>query len=245
MDFQLEILGLNPDQSVKGLEQPNEEEENVLSKTAPEMEPAIGYRILRCPAAKMGSPRGAVFDYVLAANGLWVHGRRDGLEACLPIAECVVRGRDLHEAQPFVRLDYPKLSRNLINRLLARARQSLELDTLRPLETLFWLRWEEAANNWRVSIPPQTQDYHSVRPLPEATEVGSGWNYDEVLIEIHTHPYGPVEFSPQDDEEERSGFRIYGVLSYLFERPRLRFRVGLHGYLYEFPTAWLVETTRS
>src|SRR5262245_8434281 len=37
-------------------------------------------------------PRGEMFDYVLAADGLYLHAKREELEICLQVAPAEVRG---------------------------------------------------------------------------------------------------------------------------------------------------------
>jgi len=60
------------------------------------------------------------------------------------------------------------------------------------------------------------------------------------LLLIHSHHGMRPEFSRADDADER-GFRLYGVIGNLPEKPEIRMRVGVYGYFWEIPASWALE----
>ncbi|HEX2913746.1 MAG TPA: Mov34/MPN/PAD-1 family protein [Chloroflexia bacterium] len=190
---------------------------------------AITYKLL---TGSLPGKASALLEYILAANGLFVRGQREGLEVLFPLAECEVRGA-LAKACPFLRLAYPPVEQELVERMLALARQARHPGSAAPVEILFYLAWERAAGRWRLLIPSQVQEVYSVQPVPDLPlECEEGFTYGQVLIEIHSHHHLPAYFSSTDDRDEATGFRLYGVLGNIFEKPQIRFRVGLHGYFW-------------
>src|SRR5262245_20075484 len=61
-------------------------------------------------------PRGAMFDYVLAADGLYLHAKREELEICLKVAPAEVRGLD--ECFEKFAFGLPKVPTNLVKEIL-------------------------------------------------------------------------------------------------------------------------------
>jgi hypothetical protein len=202
--------------------------------------PIIEYRLHTTAAPpQVRDLRGVLYDYVLAANGLFVHARRVGLEVNIPVVLCEVRG-GLQPLDPFVRLDYPKIGRHLLTDMLNIAQNNRDVSSGEMLETLFWFMWNATDEDWQLIVPPQQATPATVYPLPIAT--GPDGHYGQVLLEVHTHPRGPTNFSSADDADERTGFRMYGVLSGLNRvRPFLRLRVGVHGYFLEIPASGVFE----
>lgn len=221
---------------------------------------AVYYRLLS--SVRPWEVRGLVMDYVLAANGLFCRARRRGLEALVPVAECEVRG-GLAQATPYLKLDTPRLDRAIIERIFELSRAAKMPVTVAPeaeggnvgetaaavtvatedegdnaVEMLFHLWWDEEAAQWHLEVPAQEQRVASVRPLDD----GVGSSYERALVEIHSHHNFHARFSATDDADERVGFRIYGVIGRIFEeQPQIRFRVGLHGHLWEVAANEVVE----
>ena len=187
------------------------------------MLPLVNYLIAH--EASLPPIRAAMYEYILAGNGLFVRGQREGLRAMLPVAECTVRG--LAHVQPFVELTYPRISAGLVSQML---QQSLAAKDGRgnPVEALFHLSWDGA--HWQMETPAQDQGPAHVQPLSAA--IGS--SYAQALIEVHSHAGFSPEWSLLDDLEE-TGFRLFGVLGSIFTEPALRVRVGLYGHRWDIP----------
>lgn len=171
---------------------------------------------------------GALYNYALAANGLFIRAQREGLEACVPVSEGFeVRG--LGELEPFAKLSHPRVSPGFVKLILDLSRSAC-VTKKTPTEALFHLWWLEGEKRWRLDRPKQEATATSVRPL----EDGEGSSYQIALIEVHSHHEMDPTFSEVDDADEQ-GFRIYGVIGNIFDRPKLRVRVGCYGHFLELP----------
>jgi PRTRC genetic system protein A len=85
---------------------------------------------------------------------------------------------------------------------------------------------------WRLAIPEQERSATSCKPIGAA--VAPGGSYEKAVIEVHSHHSMSAFFSSTDDKDEQ-GFRIYGVLGTIFDRPTLRLRIGVYGQFWEVP----------
>jgi len=187
----------------------------------------IGYHFIR-----LGDPLPPVeglFDYLVGANGVFVHGAREGLEVVLPLTATVLEAvRGLADITPLVQCQ--RVSEKGVEALLAEAFAAL------PNEILFFLQPGEGGS-WEVTIPEQVAMPGSVRPLDESDPAGAA-----ALIEVHSHGRLRAFFSAQDDEEESFGFRIYAVLGRVDTAlPQIAARVGLHGMFFNIPAAWVFD----
>jgi PRTRC genetic system protein A len=187
-----------------------------------------GYNIAHSPDLP---PVGAsVYEYWLAANGVFVRGRRAGVEAMIPVSSwCEVRG--LAELDGYCYLDYPPLPKEAMRCMLELSRAAR--DESGPVEALFHIEWDAGRGQWELSEPKQERSATAVRPL----ETGPGSSYESALIEVHSHHTMQPFWSGTDNREEQ-GFRLYGVLGDIFGTPTLRLRVGLYGYFMPIP-AWV------
>lgn len=184
-------------------------------------------------------PMPAPLVYIVARNGVFLWARREGLEALVPVARCFIR--DLFPVQPFVRLcdGLPPVDASLLTRLLSYGSAACGEDGI-PVETLFLLSKQPDAPAWQVRIPLQRQMPARVELVREALD---DTDYARVLLEIHTHPLSGMRayFSSIDDEDERLGFRLYGVLGHINRSfppaAEIRLRVGVYGTFYEFPAS--------
>src|SRR5438093_10258938 len=173
---------------------------------------------------------GRLYDYVLAANGLFVRAERPGLRALVPLAPCELRG--LNPVEPYVELLIPRVPAALVAKALSLAVVEAGPDG-EPREVLFHLLWRDG---WRLLRPHQEQGFASVRPLGPAL----GSSYEQALVELHSHHGMRLGFSALDDEEE-TGFRLYAVLADIFLRPTLFARVSVYGYHAPIPAATVFE----
>ncbi|MBD2180308.1 hypothetical protein H6S82_00780 [Planktothrix sp. FACHB-1355] len=161
----------------------------------------------------------SMYEFILAGNGVFIRAVRDGLSVIAPLVECNIPG--LEKIEPEFHLEYPLVTRELVEKILQLSQQAA------PNEILFHLYYEQA---WKLKIPAQINKEVTVTRLDSSPNV---------LIEIHSHHVLPANFSVQDDSEE-SGFKIYGVIGTIFSQPTLRLRVGIyHQVFWEIP-AYLV-----
>ena len=193
------------------------------------MLPPVDYLVAR--QASLPPIRAAMYEYILAGNGLFVRSQREGLRATVPVVPCAVRG--LAHVEPFIELAYPRAPAELVSQML---RQSIaEKDTRgNPVEALFHLSWDGLY--WQLVTPAQNRGPAHVQPIGPA--IGS--SYARTLVEVHSHADFPPEWSLLDDEEE-TGFRVYGVLGSIFTQPSLRVRVGVYGNRWDIPARWIFD----
>jgi PRTRC genetic system protein A len=191
----------------------------------------VGYVLNRNDAIDY-PPKGAMFDYILAADGVYLHAQREDLVACFKIAPAEIRG--LRPGEPIFDFALPDVPANLVSEILGVA-MNYAADSK---ETLFWLEWSDLNpynDGWLLREPEQNRTGVSCRPADGQEEA-----YERAIIEIHSHHSMPPRFSPTDDEDER-GFRIYGVIGNLPEEPAIRMRIGVYGYFDEIPASWVME----
>lgn len=169
------------------------------------------------------------YQYILAANGLFVRAETRFWQACIPVAACAVRG--LQPLRPRFRLKIGRLPASLLTAVIRDARQQTN-----------------AAGSLNEALYQFRHDGRQVRllrPVQQATasrvQTGQPPPADMVL-ELHSHGNLPAYWSATDDRDEQ-GACLYGVLGQLNEaRPQLRLRLGIYGYWQELPVAALFKT---
>ena len=168
----------------------------------------VGYLINRKEG--LTGSNGIGFDYVLAADGLYVQSESAHLTARVLAAPCQVRG--LAPVTEKVELAQGPIPVGLFELGL---RWFLDdPDT----ERFFAVRWDGAA--YRLVVPEQEGTATSLEYAPPAG----------VVAEFHSHGTSRAFFSATDDKDEQ-GFRIYGVAGRLNKyRPELSLRVGVYGH---------------
>lgn len=166
-------------------------------------------------------------EYIFAANGLFRRARRSALEAIVPAAPPT---RLLSTLQPYVHLHAPLVPMQLAQTMLDESRRQC-VERGEFVEVLFYFCWE-AEQGWTMHIPPQAQGPTWVY----ATDTGAESAYVKALLEVHSHHWMDARFSPDDDRDE-IGFRIYGVLGRIFERPEIKMRVSVYGDWWEIPAS--------
>ncbi len=167
-----------------------------------------------------------LFEYVLAANGVFVRGKRRELSALLPIASCEIRG--LAELEPQIELRVPRVPQGQVGWMLEQARKA-EDSIGSPTEIIFHLSVDDAGI-WNVETPEQLQGPARAKPLDDS---GSS-SYARAFLEVHSHVNMSAQFSGTDNGDE-IGFRLYAILGRIFTAPEMRVRVGLYGYRWELP----------
>ncbi len=179
-------------------------------------------------------PTNIFYEFWLAGDGVYLRAKRAGLEVLLAVAYCEVRG--LSDLQPFVRLDYPRIPRELVARSLELARQAKN-EWNRPLEKLFHFSFDEKAGRWRPEVPAQIQTAGSV--IPVVSDAGS--SYERAILELHSHHSMAAFFSTVDDEDESRSFRLFAVIGRIFQKAEIRIRVGVFGYFWEIDPELVLE----
>ena len=174
--------------------------------------------------------------YVLAGNGVFLWGKRAGLEALIPVAPCTMRG--LYPAHPFVSLEGGPVPMAHISEMLAQARAAKAEKDI-PIEKLFYA-WRPARSTWQVYVPPQEQQPYHVRPVMGEVDMEI---YAQTLFEVHSHHVMAAYFSYTDDADERSAFRLLAVLGRIGEEQEaeIRVRVGMYGHFWEIPADLVLE----
>lgn len=152
---------------------------------------------------------GLFFNYVLAANGLFVQAGGSYIRATVLIAEASVRGLlPLNERVELIKGKIPKYIYDLaISALCASPFQ----------EKYLAVTWEGA---YRLKIPEQLPGDCSVR-------------YERLrstCLDIHSHAAMKPFFSWTDDQDEQ-GLGLYMVVGNLdMLLPEVKLRVGVYGY---------------
>lgn len=152
---------------------------------------------------------GLFYDYILAANGLFIRARGSLLVATIRIAEAPVRG--LLPLEEKIELTKGKVPRCLYE---------LALGTL-------------TADPWRERYLAVTYEgEYRLRAPPQEGEAG-GVRYEvlpNTLVDIHSHGSLSAFFSGTDDRDEQ-GLRLYMVVGRLNTLlPEVELRVGVYGY---------------
>lgn len=170
-----------------------------------------------------------LYEYIVAANGVFIRAKREGLSICLPITnwglQLSIKG--LGYIGSYFHLD---ASCNVPEHLL---RWILKEAQSQPREMLWYVFWDKDNNKWVLEMPEQVGTLTSVHPT-------NSQNYDRVLIEIHSHVDAAPIFSPTDDDDEQ-GFRIYAVIGQVNHAPLLNVRLGIAGHFCHIPAHFVFD----
>ena len=189
--------------------------------------PFIGHHFAHEPIPDTTS---TLYDYILAGNGLFLSAKRRELSALIPLADYPVAG--LPSLKTHFTLTIPRVPQQLIEHMLEEAQRACA-DPAGPLESLFHFEYDDA---WTLTSPEQIRTPVSVQPTdPEGCP-----SYARAIVEIHSHHKMTPHFSAIDDEDE-TGFRIYGVCGWLDTRPSITFRIGIYGHFMPIPAAFIAE----
>jgi hypothetical protein len=172
-------------------------------------------------------------EYILAGNGLFVRSARREMEACFPVALCMVGG-GLPPLQSYLRLGGPRVPANLVTEMITHSRQAARQNA-GNVEQLFFLHLNEG--QWSLVIPPQAATAMSVRATLDPFDPV----YRNALLESHSHHDMGAFWSEDDDREELGKFRIFSVLGRLGGVPEIAVRVGMWAYFFNFPASAVFE----
>lgn len=169
---------------------------------------AAGY-LVNHPGGLSGE-RGVFYDYILAADGLYLRARSPLLEATIRIVEAEVRG--LAPIDEEVELVHGKVPAGTGNLALS------VLEACLHKEKYLALTWEQGA-------------YHVREPRQDST--GCSVTYASVpntVIDMHSHGAMSAFFSSTDNRDDQ-GIGIYAVVGDLYSAiPEAVLRVGIFGY---------------
>jgi PRTRC genetic system protein A len=161
------------------------------------------------------------YQYILAANGLFVRAETRFWQACILVAACEVRG--LQPLQSWFGLKIGRLPATLLTAVIGDARQQRR-DGGGLNEALYQFRHD--GHQVRLVRPAQQATASRVQtrqPPPP-----------DMILEIHSHGATPAYWSATDNRDEQ-GACLYGVMGRLDGRPQVRLRVGVYGYWQELP----------
>lgn len=167
------------------------------------------------------------YQYVLAATGVYLRAENHFFAVLLPVVRCSIRG--LVPLQPNFRVKVPHLPGRLLAAVLGDARQARRRDGGLN-EALYHFHHDGA----RVRV---------VKPAQRATAagvVGAESHTAGVILDLHSHGNMGAFWSGTDNGDEQ-GFRVYGVIGRLDERPEIRLRLGVYGYWFPLPVSVLFD----
>jgi PRTRC genetic system protein A len=168
-----------------------------------------------------------LYQYVVAANGIFVRAERPGLHVLIWVAATSTPIRGLVELSPYVHTSWGKVPARITAHMIEMAYRASHREILH--ERLFYLE----DSPWRLILPEQSATGVSVRPLnPYGAAAAS--------IEVHSHHAMAPYFSSTDDRDER-GFRIYAVLGNLLSQPMIHVRVSVYWHFCSIPACRVFE----
>lgn len=173
----------------------------------------------------------ALFEYLLAGNGLFVRARRREFAVSLPLSLQKISG--LPNGPIGIAWTKPRIPASLWNRVLSHAQQTHASSSFK--EEVYLVYWDQSLGSWQWRASGRESNWASTiadDTLPE---------YADCCIELHTHPPGALNFSGADDRDERGKFRIFAILVDVHDKPKIRFRCGVYDHLIPIPAVWVGE----
>jgi hypothetical protein len=188
----------------------------------------VGHRI----AARENDPiAAALFEYLLAGNGLFVRAKRKEFAVSLPLTVQKISG--LPNSSMGISWAKPRIAASLWQEILSHAQNENPSSSFK--EQLYLVYWDEVLGSWQWRASGRNHTWASTiadDTLPE---------YTACCIELHTHPPGALNFSRADDRDELGKFRIFAILIDVHDKPKIRFRCGVYDHLFPIPAAWVGE----
>jgi PRTRC genetic system protein A len=191
----------------------------------------VQYHIAR-PGMPLPPRQAALYEYILAGNGVFVRGARREFQAQFCIAHCAIRG--LADLETSLQLNAPRVPHQIVAEMIRQARAARDAAG-RPCEIVFHLELD-AVGTWQCHVPSQSQSPVCVKPYDDSPSS----SYARACIEVHSHVDMHASFSARDDQDEQ-GVRLYAVLGRLTAGPVIRVRVGIYGYHCDIPALWVFE----
>jgi PRTRC genetic system protein A len=156
-----------------------------------------------------GEP-GVFYDYIMAADGLYLRAKNAHLAATVCIAPQEIRG--LTPLEENIQLLHGKIPLSFLN-------LALSILCLKPdIEQYMAVTWQ---GNYSLTVPSQSQT-----PVSVTYETLPG-----TVLDIHSHAGGvPAHFSGIDNRDEQ-GLGLYAVVGDLRSLcPTIELRLGVYGY---------------
>lgn len=188
----------------------------------------VGHRI----AAGQNDPiDAALFEYLLAGNGLFVRAKRREFAVALPLSVQKISG--LSNTWTGISWAKPRIAVLLWQEILLHAKNEHASASFK--EEVYLIYWDKLLGSWQWRASGRESNWASTiadDTLPE---------YADCCIELHTHPPGALNFSRADDRDELGKFRIFAILIDVHEKPKVRFRCGVYDHLIPIPAVWVGE----
>lgn len=173
----------------------------------------------------------ALYEYLLAGNGLFVRAKRREFAVSLPLSVRKVTG--LPNTSIGISWTKPRIAASLWQEILSHARNQHTSTNFK--EEVYLIYWDAGVSVWRWRAAGRENSMASTiadDTLPE---------YAECCLELHTHPPGAFDFSRADDADELGKFRIFAILVDEHGKPKIRFRCGIYDHLIPVPAVWVGE----
>ncbi|HLA94200.1 MAG TPA: hypothetical protein VK612_00660 [Pyrinomonadaceae bacterium] len=188
----------------------------------------VGHRI----AATENDPiDAALFEYLLAGNGLFLRARRREFAVSLPLSLQKISG--LPNGAIGISWINSRIPASLWEAILRHSRQMHTASSFK--EEVYLIYWDNLLSEWQWHASGRESNWASTiadDTLPE---------YANCCIELHTHPPGALDFSRADDRDELGKFRIFAILIDVHDKPKIRFRSGVYEHLIPIPAVWVGE----
>lgn len=183
-------------------------------------------------SAETKSVSAIMYEYLMAAGGLFIRAKRSEFTACLPHSEQTIK--NLPDVKAGIFWHKPKISPIIWRQILEYSRANCDADNFR--EDVFVVYWNESAGSWFWK--PVSRERRMAATIAE-----DRFNeYATACLELHTHPPGAIYFSSADDRDEMGKFRIFGILVDIHTAtPKIRFRCGIYDYFTQIPSDWVGE----
>ncbi|MDX2242391.1 MAG: hypothetical protein NW224_17030 [Leptolyngbyaceae cyanobacterium bins.302] len=166
------------------------------------------------------------FEYIVGSNGIYVRAIRPSIQVTIPVSTHQQPLKGLADIRPNIEIA-PKIPESLLLEMWSLACQACSTQSL---EILFHLTLEQ--EHWRLTVPNQQQSPNQCQP----TNTSYGSTAHRATVEIHSHGQLPAFFSPTDDQDEATGFRVYGVLGKVrSSQPEMVLRVCIFGHCCHLP----------
>ena len=166
------------------------------------------------------------YEYIVAANGLFIRAEDSRMEAMVPIFQIdPARMNGLAMVEPYARLKAPKIGPHWIERI-----EGLSVHFL-PDEVMMQFIYVDVFGVWDMQFPSQTTSPASVHFKDNG----------ESVIDVHSHGIMEAFFSTVDDADER-GLRFYCVVGCIHSTtPQISCRVGVYGHHMNVPASTIFE----
>ena len=197
----------------------------------PQMPKFVEHKI----AASSDEPLTAMlYEYVMAGNGLFVRAQRTEFTATIPVCRVSIKG--LPEIQAGIVWHKPKISSRIWEEILENAKA--DSDPINFKEDFYAVFWSDARGDWDWAAIGRERSLASTIADDKKVE------YSAACLELHTHPPGAIHFSRADDRDESGKFRLFGILTDIYQQPKIRLRCGVYDYFEQLITEEIGEIPR-